>query len=232
MLAGAFVTLLQEEVGSAWSRTRLLEATNRGQNEILGVDCMLQRVMPDPFLATAASTFTYTAATSLYDASTGAQGSLVGDVRAVRDIYLDSSSLATIDALALDTNFFRAVKSESLPTERRIHVNFSSLDSRGAGLSDCTIKWPFLYNPGATTLTWRAVAYLWPTQLTSESIALQIPEDFQHTLLLLHVIKNIQRREFGREDAADYKSELSRFRVKYAKMASQGNGMTCNPRPC
>lgn len=229
MLQAAFITLVQEEVGSAWSRDRIREATNRGQNELLGIDCSLMRVKPDPFFATTDSIYTYAASNYVYVATTGAQGSLVGDIRAVREIYLESSNLAAIDQLSLESDFSRATELVQLPRENRVRILPDYQDSAGPLLADCNVKWPSVYNPGTTTTTWRCKAYTWPTQLTSEGIALTMPEDFQESLLLLHILKNIRRREFGKSDQSEYKEERSRFRLKYSKM---GGDLTCHPRAC
>jgi hypothetical protein len=209
-----------------------MQATNRAQNELLGMDCQLTRVKPDPFFATTSGTYSYAASSTLYVSTTGAQGSLVGDIRAVRELYIDTTNMSSLDELALDTNFTRVTEVETRPTENRVKVRFDATDSLGAGLADCTIKWPAMYNPGTTTIAWRAVAYTWPTQITSEAIALSVPEDFQHSLLFLHVLKHIERREFGRNDDAEimYQRALSRFRLKYSKMPAFDGDLTCRPR--
>ncbi len=234
MLTAALITLIQEEVGAAWSRDRIREAVNRAQNELLGSDCQLMRVKPDPFFATLAATYTYTPATCLYDATTGVQGSLVGDVRAVRAIYIDSTNMDAIDEMALSTGFRRVVLGDYRPRETRVQIQFDETDSLGAGLSDCVVKWPALYNPGATTIIWKAEAYLWPNQLVSENIALGIPEDYQERLLLQHTLKSIQRREYGKgtDAAAEYNQARSEFRLKYSKMKSQDGDLIAIPRAC
>lgn len=234
MLQAALVTLIQEEVGSAWSRDRIREALNRGQMELLGGDCQLMRAKPDPFLTTVSGTYTYYPALSLYDASLGTKGALVGDVRAVRGLYIDVTDLATLDQVSLNNNFQRVVKGEFRPNNNRIYINFDGTDSLGPLLSDSLIKWPALYNPGATTITWRAEAYFWPAQLLTEAIALSIPEDFQESLLLQHVLKGIQRKEFGSGTDAlrDYNTARSAFRLKYSKMKSQDGDLVAIPRAC
>lgn len=235
MLQAAFITLVQEEVGSSWSRDRIREATNRGQNELLAEDCALMRVKPDPFLATTTGIYTYALSSYLYVATTGAQGALVGDIRAVREIYLDYSDLAAIDQLAIDSNFSRATEVSLKPRENRVVLkDWDAMDSLGPNLADCTVKWPSYYNPGTTTVNWRARAYTWPTQLLTESVALSIPEDFQECLLLPHILKSVRRREFGadRDMQEMYKEARARFRLKYSKMQGRGMDMTCQPRPC
>jgi hypothetical protein len=209
-----------------------MQAINRAQNELLGMDCQLMRVKPDPFMATTTAVYTYAASSYLYVATTGAQGALVGDIRSVREIYIDTTNMSSLDELALDTNFTRVTEVETRPTENRIKVRFDSTDSLGANLTDCNIKWPAMYNPGTTTIAWKAIAYTWPTQITAESIALSIPEDYQHSLLYLHVLKFIERREFGRNDdsAIQYREALSKFRAKYSKMPAFDGDMTCRPR--
>ncbi len=234
MLTAALVTLIAEEVGAAWSRDRIREALNRAQNELLGGDCQLMRVKPDPFFATLATTYSYTPATCLYVSTTGAQGALVGDIRAVRAIYIDSTDMDSISELSLNTGFRRVVKGDFRERENRIQIDFDETDSLGAGLSDCSVKWPALYDPGATTIIWKAEAYIWPTQLTAESIALSIPEDFQESLLLHHVLKSIRRKEYGSgtDLLREYLLARSEFRLKYSKMKSQDGDLYAIPRAC
>ena len=234
MTTNELVTLISEEVGAGWTRVRIREFINRVQNEILADDCELQRVKPDPFIATTDGTYSYVASSTLYVSTTGAQGALVGDIRAVRDVYSLNSGVSIFDFQSLDPSSSKPNQIEYTQSTDRIHARMSCIDSLGPNLTDCTIRWWEGNNPGTTTVDWRAIAYKWPTQLTAETIALSMPEDFQNTLLFWGVLRHLERREYGRGDYpfAAYEKELKRFKAKYGRMANMDNLGVCFPRPC
>jgi hypothetical protein len=216
------VTLILDEVGAAWTRAQVLDVTNNAQNEILGEDLMLTRIRPDPFLATADATYSYVAATSLYDSSANTQGSLCGDVRTVKEIYSYNNSVSIFDYQTLDPSSEKPNQVEYTQTKDRVTMRVDVVDSLGPSLSDCTIKAYSTNNPGVTTTVWRAVAYKWPTQLTAESIALSVPADFQDTLLFFEVLKRLERREYGENAFTFQQAEYYRkkFRRKYNAQAT------------
>jgi hypothetical protein len=212
-----FVSLILDEVGSSWTRAQVLDITNNAQNEILGENLRLTRVRPDPFFATTDGTYTYTAASSLYDSSANTQGSLVGDVRTVTELYSYSNSVSIFDNQTLDPASEKPNQFEFTQTKDRVTMRLDCIDSLGPTLSDCTLKIYVTNNPGTTTTTWRAVAYKWPTQLTSENVALSVPADFQDTLLFFEVLKRLERREYGENAFTFQQAEYyrKRFRRKY-----------------
>jgi len=232
MTTSAFITLLLEEIGAGWSRVKALELINDIQCEMLGVDCDLMRVKPDPFVASTAATFTQVASSTLYDSTTGAQGALVGDIRAVREVYRLPSVASLDDLTPLDPNADKPQQMSFDAGMRKIFARIDFIDSIGQNALDCTLKWWEQYDPGTTTITWRAKAYKWPTELTDENEALSVPVDFQRTLLLWKCIGHTERREYGKVDPELYKEEMRRFRTKY--MAKQGQELlgTANTRPC
>lgn len=233
MTTAEFVTMASEEIGAGWTRQRILEATNRAQNEILGEDNEIMRVKPDPFFATTDGTYSYTATNVLYDSATGAQGSLVGDVRTVREVYSYSNSVSIFDFQTLDPSSDKPNQVEFRPYRRdMVTARASTVESKRPSASDCLVKWWEGNNPGTTTVTWRSRAYLWPTQLTSEAIALSLPDDLLDTLLLYGVLKRMERREYGRPDdmLSLYRIELENFRRKYMSSLDQNRLGYCPPR--
>lgn len=232
MTTNEFVTMVLEEVGSAWTRAKILEVANRAQNEILGEDNEISRVKPDPFMATTDVTYSYAASSYLYDASTGAQGSLVGDVRTVKEVYSYSNSVSIFDFQTLDPSSDKPNQVEFTATKDRVSARISVVESKAASASDCLIKWWEGNNPGTTTVVWRARAYLWPSQLTAESVSLTLPHDFHDTILLYGVLKRLERREYGTPDnmLMLWENEMKRFRKKYLHSADQDRMGFCLPR--
>lgn len=226
-----FIEIMLKEVGAEFSRTNLREITNRGQNEILARDCQVMRVRPDPFITTVDSTYSYVASSSIYDSSTGAKGALVGDVRLVKEIYSFDSSVGIFDYQTLDPTSDKPNQFLSQPSVERVSTRIDCIQSVKPDSSDCVIKWWEGNNPGATTVTWRCVCYKWPTQLTSESIALSIPEDFIDTLLYHAVMRRIRRREYTTEGESfqTYEYYLKEFRDRYNRSPTQELNV-CFPR--
>jgi hypothetical protein len=153
------VSLILDEVGAAWTRAQILDIVNNAQNEILGEDLMLTRVRPDPFFATTDATYSYTAATSIYDSSAGTQGSLSGDVRTVKEIYSFNNSVSIFDYQTLDPASEKPNQVEFTQTKDRVTMRFDCVDSLGPTLSDCTVKLYATNNPGTTTTVWRAFVH-------------------------------------------------------------------------
>ena len=232
MTTNEFVSMMLEEVAAGWTRTRILEFTNRVQNEILGEDCELMRVKPDPFLLTVDSIYTYVASSRLYDSTTGAQGALAGDVRTVREVYSYSNDLTIFGTQTIDPESAKPNLTERTVGREKTIARVTCIDSIEPNSSDCVLKWWEANNPGATTITWRARAFKWPTQLTAETVALSIPADFQHTLLYYGVLRFVERREYGRGDYpfAAYEKELKKFRTRYNLAINQDMRGICVPR--
>lgn len=233
MTTNEFVSMIAEEVGAAWTRQRILEFTNRAQNEILAEDNEISRVKPDPFIATANTTYSYGAAASLYDSTTGAQGALVGDVRTVREVYSFSNSVSIFDFQTLDPSSDKPNQVEYNPFRKdKVKARVSCIESKVPGAGDCVLKWWEGNNPGATTIVWRARAFLWPAQLTSENVALTLPADLHDTFLMYAVLKRLERREFGNPSQMLqlYRVEYENFRRKYMVSIDQDTLGFCQPR--
>lgn len=65
METNAFITFMSERVSASLSREKLLNMTNRAQNEILSADNRITRIVPDPFLHTGSVGFTAAAGNNL-----------------------------------------------------------------------------------------------------------------------------------------------------------------------
>lgn len=217
MTTAQFITLVLNEVAAAYTRQQILDVTNNAQNEILGETLELMRVRPDPFLTTADATYSYVAATSFHDSSANTSGATVGDIRTVKDIYSYNNSVSIFDNQTLDPASEKPNQVEFTQTKERVTMRFDCIDSISPSASDCTVKIYATNNPGVTTTTWRGTTYLWPTQLTAETISLSIPADFQDTLLFMEVLKRLERREYGENTFSFQQAEYYRkkFRRKY-----------------
>lgn len=220
MTTNEFVTFVRDHVGTQFTRVKILEATNRAQNEILSEDISYMRVKPDPFVTTSDGVYEYTATDVLFASADGTKGSAVGDVRAVREIYSFDASVSIFDLQTLDPASDKPNQFETLPTTDRVKARAEGEDSLAANSSDCKFFWWEGNNPGATTVTWRARAYLWPNQLTGEGIALSIPIGFQRTLLYDAVLKELEQREYGEANysTSEYERFLKRFRDRANRM--------------
>lgn len=233
MNTAAFVSLVMDEVAASYTRQQILDVTNNAQNEILGEALLLMRVRPDPFMTTADATYSYVASSYFHDSSAGTSGSLVGDVRTVKEIYSYNNSVSIFDAQTLDPASDKPNQVEYTQTKDRVTMRFDCIDSIAPSGADCTVKLYVTNNPSTTTTVWRGEVYLWPTQLTSEAVALSIPADFQDTLLFMEVLKRLERREYGENNFAFQQAEYyrKRFRRKYNAQASSDLRVAW-PRDC
>ena len=230
MITSALVTRVLGECGAGWTRALALDLINEEQNSLLGDNNSLMRIKPDPYFVTADATYTYNART--------ATGSAF-DPRHIEDIY----TLNVND----DFSVLSALNSESTHPYRReqtrdgvtTHAAFTCADSirpfteASDSSYDASITWWLQNNPGTTTTTWRAEAYKWPTQLTAESVELSVPTDFRK-LLLWGVLKNTERREYGRDDFTNemYEALLAKFKARYRRMPIIGKVNHVHPEPC
>lgn len=217
-----FVSLVRDEVGTAVTRQRILEMTDRAQLEILGELTDATRVKPDPWIATTDGTYSYAASSVLYDASDGTQGDLIGDIRTIKKIYSFDNSVSIFDQQTLDPASDRPNQVLMRPTTDEVSSVITVVPSTKPNSSDCTVKWWEGNNPGTTTVVWRCEAYKWPALLTSQKIDLTVPWDFHDTLLFYAVLRRVKRSAYGRTlDAFDkYQHFLKKFRDRYNRNTS------------
>jgi hypothetical protein len=217
------VNRIINRTGTKWTAGQIREELNIQQNEILGVPNKISRVKPDPFFATTAATYSYAASSYLYDSSDGEQGDLVGDIREVRKIYSYDNSASIFDVYTLDPASDKPNQIIYRPTTDGVISVTDVIPSTNPNSADCTIKLWEGNNPGTTTEVWRAEAYKWPDQLTSPSITLTIPADFQTSLLYWAVIKEMDVDEYNAvgDPWQLYEKYKAQFYRKYGRTLSQ-----------
>lgn len=227
MQARELISLIRNDIGTAFTRQRIMEVINRVQNNVLTETTQIMRITPDPFLTTVDGTYSYIASDTLFDSTDGTKGTTQWDIRTVKDLYSFSSS----DTSSIDGGSYRPNQIRTKPNADETESTINVVVSKKADNSDCLIKFWEGNNPGATTISWRAVAYRWPTQVTAESTELEIPDDFCDTLLYWGVIKRVQRAEYGRNatPADMYDMYLKEFRNKYNRAKTQ-EPQVCYPR--
>lgn len=199
MIASDYLDWLEEELpGNLYSsRQRLLSEVNRSQNEILGQDNKLMLILPDPLLVTVDGTTDYVANSSIYYNDEGALGDLVDDIRVVRDIYVYGPT-GYFDTTVSFGGQDNPDTFESRYGADITRPRWDADESLGPNLNDCRIMFYEQNNPGAQQF--RVVAYKWPTQLTSESIQLSLPDQWLYTLMFHKIAMKAELREFGRND--------------------------------
>jgi len=111
------------------------------------------RIKPDPFFATTDATYSYSPTTCLYVSTTGAQGAVVGDIRAVRDIYTLSQLNDILTPGQIGPVSSRPYNFEYDARGLITHARFDEEDSIEPDSSDCAVKWWPENNPGTTTTT-------------------------------------------------------------------------------
>ena len=222
MFVSQFITFARKRIGASLDRTEILFIANQVQNHILGRDIALQRVRPYPFLKTVDETFLYSASLSLYDSTTKTPGALIGDVRNVKRIYRTETISGSI-FWDPENGYFPLLWIE--PGDKpffgdrgtEIDKDVGVTISRKPMANDCVIKWPRYVNPGDSTTLWKADAYLWPAQLTSENSEISIPDEFILPLLLTGVMESAEKDGFGNAPfpSKDFQDRLAEFDNKY-----------------
>jgi len=230
MQARELVSILSKDVGTALTKQALIETINRVQNEVFAETTQLMRIKPDPFLTTVDGTYSYVASTSLFDSTDGTKGSTQWDIRTIKKLY-SFKDLLTSGNSTFNPGSYRPNKVEFLPSSTNTVGTIDVIESKKANNNDCKVIFFEGNNPGATTITWRAEAYRWPTQVTTPGTELEIPDDFADNLYYWGVMKRIQRAEYGRNDGPVQQFEyyLKKFRSKYNRAPTQREDV-CYPR--
>ena len=212
MRTSQYISWLSQRVGgNLFSRQQLLDAVNQAQNEILGRDIKYMRVNPDPFIHTTAGTYLYTASTALYS---GVDNSTQYDIREVKRIYTYNVRRTRNYAYnGWDRVSHRPDHFVNAFASDETDLDFDCTPSIAASSSDCKVAFWRENDPGTQTADLRAVAYRWPAQLTSENIALTVPDQFQRGLLKYAVFKDLEYTEYGAADRPEvlYDKALLKF---------------------
>lgn len=195
----AFIQELINVVGSQLTVARAIAIVNQEQNRIAQEAPALFRVRPDPFLATTVSTFLYTASTSVYLDSNGAQGALAGDVY---DLGLPYSGFTTnyrvrYNGFGNNSRYAPIFKDSGVGTELQYQGDVARSNRPLA--TDCKFRFWWENSITTTTNVYRIPTYLWPTQVTSASTSLflSLPDEYQSTLLLWRCLVYLGIQQYG-----------------------------------
>lgn len=216
---------LLENVGGALSYERARFYLNLSQNEVLGADHPLMRAQPDPFFQTVKDSYSYIASLNCLNADSIVPGAPVGDVRSISKIYRLQPLVCGTFPSPWTKRWIRTEKVEFDDGDISVVARVAVVKSKNPLSQDCLVKWEKTNNPGTSTDEWFAETYLWPAQITSDSVPITIPEQYQTTVLLENILAKIERREYGRADYPDaqYKADLQTFREEYDAMVVQEN---------
>jgi len=217
-----FLNRVIENTAASLSVEDARKYTNDAQNVILGPEHPMMRVQPDPYFTTTKDIFSYVASLACKNADTLEPGAVVGDIRSIARIY----------SLSPRCGVFPLVMAGWSPRPQRIGVGrgevwldarFALVKSKKPVAQDCLIKWDKSNNPGDTTKTWFAEAYLWPRQIISTNIPLTVPDNYQTGILLETVLAMVEKRSYGRAGYSreEYLYDISQFQSEYANDATQ-----------
>lgn len=232
MTTGAYISwLIRRLGGNKFSRQDLLEAVNQAQNEILGRDIAFMRIKPDPYFRTTASTYTYVASTAILDSVDGATAYDVRNVSRIYTFNVRSSPIFEYGGLNRTSHRPETMVNPMVSDETIIPSDVTQ--SSNPSSSDCSVRLWRENNPGTQTTIYLAEAYKWPTQLTSETISLSIPANFQRGLLKYAVMKDLEYTEFGSADKPEdmYEKELKKFDA-WASRGATTRLTSTPPREC
>ena len=212
MRTSQYISWLSQRIaGNLFSRTQLLDAVNQAQNEILGRDIKYMRLNPDPFIHTTTGTFLYTASSSIYS---GVDGTTQYDIRNVKRIYTYNVRRTRNFAYGgWDRISHRPDAFVNPFASDEVDIAFDCTPSIAASSSDCKVAFFRENDPGTQTTDYRAVAFRWPAQLTSENIQLMVPDQFQRLLLKAAVLRDLEATEYGRDEnwGEVYEKQLLKF---------------------
>ena len=206
MTTSQYITFLMNASGNSVTRAEMLFLVNEAQNQVFSVDTYLTRSKPDPFLSTTAATFTYT---------------LAAGVRSVGRVYKLSSNEG-YDAYFADDNYgYKEPRAVNRAASPEIDVPVDTVESLRADSGDCQIIFPSQFDPGTTTDVFYIEQYLWPTQLTAETIALSVPDSTATGYLYYKVMRLLEERQYGSSVHNDRKEE-EKFKDDWLRIANRG----------
>lgn len=232
MTTGHYISWLTKRIaGNLFTRQDLVDAVNQAQNEILGRDLLFMAVRPDPYLHTTAGTYVYGASTWLFDSI---DGTTKYDIRNVSRVYTFNIRQSPIfEYGGLNKTSHRPEYMLNPMASDETIIPSDCIQSISPLSSDCIIKLWRENNPGTTTNIYLAECYRWPTQVTSEAVALTIPEQFQRDLLKYAVLRELEYTEYGSNDHPQeaYERELKKF-DHWANRGAKTEPTGTPPREC
>ncbi len=215
--AAEFIDYFVDNTSAAVNRDDIRKKINIAQNQLLGMDTDIMRVLPDPYFATSLDTYVYPVNGALRSAVDGTI--LDVDVRCIKTPYTRRSfgcwqALATAWSWLLRTPL-RWVDDD---LGGYLEAPVTCPESGGPGSADCVAYWDDQYNPDDTVDRWRVRVYKWPTQILVEEDYLSIPDDFVYDLLFERVSALVERPAYGSAPVPEQAVSVAqkRFYTKYS----------------
>lgn len=211
MTTSQYITYLMNRSGNQVTRAEMLLLVNMAQNEIYSIDSYYTRTKPDPFLSTTAGTFTYT---------------LAANIRRVGRVYALSSNQSFNSYFDLfgtfsDNTDYKGAVAFNRYASPEINVPCDTQESYSPDTASCKIIFPSQFDPGTTTDVFYIEQYEWPTQLTSESIALSVPEPIATGYLMYKVMRMLEEEGYGNSVYNDRKEE-DKLKEEWIRVANRG----------
>jgi hypothetical protein len=196
-----YTWLLESLPGADYSRTKVREIVNDVQNEVLaGRDGRLMLIKPEPYLVvTDGDVRRYVANDSIVSSLTEDPEY---DIRRVGRVYAmtsKSNSFGSYGGYGAGNQHFSPYQRNAMAVPE-VEMPVESQDSAKPLAGDCILDFHPDFEPAVSDTLYKVVAWAWPTQLTSEGVAIKIPLQFRKTVLLYGVLAKLETRDFGRDD--------------------------------
>jgi hypothetical protein len=205
MTTSQYITYLMNASSNSVTRAEMLFIVNLAQNEIFSIDSYLTRTKPDPFLSTTATVFSYTLAAS---------------VRSVSRVYKLSSSAYDREYNNIYSDYKEPMALNRYGTPE-INVPVDTVEALSPDTASCQIIFPSQNDPGTSTDVYLIEQYLWPTQLTAETISLSVPETIATGYLYYKVMRILEERGYGQSIYNDRK-EGEKLKAEWLRIANRG----------
>lgn len=220
MQTSQLIDIVIKYSGAQLTRPEALIYLNNAQNQLLVGENRLMRVYPDPFITTVAGTFQYVASNALFSSVGDVKGTETFDIYNVSQVYSFDNGNSFLYRYGgySGTYSSRPYTAVSAVATDQVNSPVDVVKSIEPNSDDCLITWWGENDPGATTVDWRCECYRYPNQLSSENIPLEIPSQFQDTLLLWLVLKRLGIRQFGTSNIDRLiDPEMKRFKTSIEK---------------
>ncbi len=214
--AAEFIDYFVANTSAAVDREDIRKKINIAQNQLLGMDTDIMRVLPDPYFATELDVYVYPVAAALRSSVDGSP--LTVDVRCIKTPYTRRSFgcwQVWASAWSLLRTPLRFVDDD---LGGYWEAPVTCPESSGPGNADCVAYWDDQYNPQTTENRWRVRVYKWAPQILVEEDLLTIPDDFVYDLLFERVSALVERPAYGSAPVPEQAVSvaLKRFYTKYS----------------
>jgi hypothetical protein len=237
MSTETLLDLLEVDLPSGWSRSTgsrsLLAMIEKGQDKLFKALGRKRRHIGsdnkgfEPYLLTTAGTYEYEIVAANLSCGTpiqrinGSNYEVLADI--VSEIFIDASTSAAYDMAHVGEPMFYGEINPYYTGSERVYMRIVPVDSKPA-LQNTPPRVIFKDDPGTTTDQYFC-GFLWlPPRLTSESIPLAIPEDFEDAIEA-YVRARLQTSQSGAE--SEFMNSflnywIPKFVREYRRSASAG----------